>query len=144
PDSSDAEPFSQFDKVRVFSHQRRGITFFIKLLLPLPDHPERFIVDNDHFDRQLMLLDDRKLLHRHLETAVSDYRYHCLLRTPELGSDGCRQAEPHRPQTTRSHPFMWFIELVELCRPHLVLSDIRRNDGLSVCFTVQLLNQPLR
>ena len=49
----------------------------------------------------------------------------------DLGPHRRRQSESHRAQATRGEPRPGATELVELCRPHLVLAHAHRDDRVA-------------
>src|SRR5919198_705167 len=51
---------------------------------------------------------------------------------------------PSRPDWQAARPSRRVVEFVELCRPHLVLADIRSDEGLSFGYLVELLEHELR
>ena len=66
--------------------------------LPLPDHAETGVVEDQDLDRQAFLHDGPELLEGHLEPAVADHRHDLAFRGAELRPDGGREGETHRAE----------------------------------------------
>ncbi len=64
-------------------------------LLPLADHAQVVVVDDQHLDGQLVQGGRGQLAHGHLEAAVADDGPDLLVRVGELRADRRREAEAH-------------------------------------------------
>src|SRR6266851_4494249 len=62
----------------------------------------------------------------------------------ELHAHRRGQAEAHRAEAAGIDPAARLVELVELRRPHLVLADVRSDEGLALGDLVELLQHELR
>ena len=72
------------------------------------------------------------LVHIHAETAVTRNVDDRLVPAPHLGSDGGAQAISHGPQAAGGEKGPWLAVVVILGRPHLVLSHLGDDHGISL------------
>ena len=101
--------------------------------LPLTHHAHVTVVRQHNLDRGAMLSRGRQLLNVHQHRRVTADANDRFIRVRDLRSDGCRQAVTHGAGAARSQPAIGFVETQVLCRPHLVLTDIGRDNGVLVC-----------
>src|ERR671936_295620 len=92
-------------------------------VLPLPDHAEMAVVDEDDDDREALVHRRRQLLLRHLEAAVAVDADDGRVRARGLGADRGRDPVPHRAEAARGDERAGAVAEEVLHRPHLVLSD---------------------
>src|SRR5680860_941640 len=62
----------------------------------------------------------------------------------ELHADRRGQAKTHGAQATGVDPAPWFIELVELRGPHLMLAHVGSDECIAACQLIELLQHILR
>src|SRR5690606_29551730 len=113
-------------------------------LLPLPHHAEVTVVEAENLGGQAVLLAGGELLDIHLDGALARDAGDLCVRVGHLCAHGVGQAHPHGAQATGVQPATRFVKLVVLGRPHLVLTDIGRDDGLATRDFPQLLDDELR
>ena len=116
----------------------------VEQLLPLADHAEVVVVDDQHLDRQLVHRRGGQLGQGHLEAAVADHGPHRLVRTAQLGADGGREAEAHGAGAARRQPVVVLGREQELRGPHLVLAHVGDDDGVAAAQLVQAIEDVLR
>ena len=104
----------------------------IKEILELDNHAQRIVVQDDDFHVDAVLRQGREFLAVHEDTAVTGKDDDCFFRTGDFGTDGSRQAEAHRTQTTGRNEVFWLIRREELGRPHLMLTDVGNGYGVGV------------
>ena len=98
----------------------------------MPNHTQEIVVDDQAFHRELVDRGGGQFFESHLEAAVSDHGPHFFVRTGKLRADRRWKPEAHGSGSTRADPMPVEPGQQELSRPHLVLSDIGRNDRSSV------------
>ena len=98
----------------------------VEHLLPLPNHPEPAVVDDDGHDRQALEDGRGDLLRGHLEAAVAVDADDGRVGAGRLRADRGRHAVAHRPEAARGDERARPIADEVLHRPHLVLADARR------------------
>src|SRR5262245_26258212 len=96
----------------------------VEHLLPLADHAQVVVVDDQHLDLTPVQLRRGQLGHRHLEAAVADDRPDLPLGVGEARADPRREAEAHRPRAAAREPVAVAARAAELRRPHLVLAHV--------------------
>ena len=101
-------------------------------LLPLLDHAVAEIVQHDDLDRQVVGGDGLELADVHADARIAIDVDHELVAPRELRADRGRQAESHRAHAAGGEPQARLAEIEILRRPHLVLADARRDDGLAL------------
>jgi len=137
-------------RVRQLHEVRRVLQVYTRIaavpeqVLPLPDHAEIAVVHARDDDPRVFLTRHGEFLEGHLQPAVADDGDDRLLGAPYLRPDRGRKAVPHRAQTAGGEPRPWAVHLPVLRRPHLVLADIRRHDGLALRHLVDALDDELR
>ena len=113
--------------------------------LPLAHHPHVLVIDDENLDRQFVLHRRRHFLHGHQHRGLAGNVDDERIRMGKLHADRCRQAVAHRAQTTRRHPARRLLEMVELRRPHLMLSHFRGDVGVAILGEfVEALDRVLR
>ncbi len=106
--------------------------------------PSIAVVQVDDLDRQFVLLAGRQLLDTHLDRAFTGDAGHLRARIGEQDAHAVRQTNAHSTQATGVDPATRLVELVVLRSKHLVLADIRGNEGIAAGHFVQLLDHVLR
>ena len=102
----------------------------IKEALPLADHAEDEIVDDDDLHVDVVVGERRHLLAVHHDAAVAGDEDDGLVWTADLRAERRGQAEAHRAEAARRDELARTTFRVELRRPHLMLTDIRRDDRI--------------
>ncbi len=98
-------------------------------LLPLPNHAQIAVVENDEFYRHLVGGRGDQLLNVHLKAAVAGNGEHRAIGDAKGGADRGRQAESHGPQTAGGDVGTRLHKLKVLRGPHLILTDVSDHDG---------------
>ena len=129
--SLDAEGLGKCHEVRERVRVALGVTAPVKELLPLADHAEVLVVDDEDLDRKPVLLNRREFLQVHHERRLAGDAHHQPLGIGDLGADRRREAVAHGAETARRHPAQRALEVEELGRPHLVLADFGRHVGVT-------------
>src|SRR5690606_31490133 len=104
----------------------------IEKLLPLPHHAKKAVVDDGNVNFDAFLRNRRQFCGGHLKAAVAGYDPYFCLRFSELRTNGSRQCKSHRTQATRGDESPWIVVFVVLGLPHLMLSNIRDDDGFTI------------
>ena len=79
-------------------------------------------------------------IHIHTETSVSGNINDLFLRASDLCTDCSAKTISHCSKTAGCQKCSRFFVFVILCRPHLMLSYFRHNDGIPVCLSIDFLN----
>ena len=108
-----------------------GTVSLVEPVLPLHHHAEVLVVEEQHLDGDVFTVAGGELLDVHEDAAVSIDVDNERLWMGDLGPHRRRQSESHRAQATRGEPRPGATELVELCRPHLVLAHADRDDRVA-------------
>ena len=140
----DAEGRGQLHEVGVAFQVGARQAVVVEQLLPLPDHPQVVVVDDQDLDRQLVQGRRGQLAHGHLEAAVADDGPHLLVGVGELRPHRRRHAEAHGPGAARGQPVPVLGGQAELRRPHLVLADVGGDDAVAPAQLVQPVEHVLR
>ena len=98
------------------------------------------VVDNNLDDRNVVSGKCCQLIHVHTETAVTCDVDDRFVRASHFCAHGCSKTESHRSKTAGGQKRSRARITVILRRPHLMLSDIGRDDGFPVRRLVDLLN----
>src|SRR5579862_4916579 len=123
--------FGELDEIR--TEDGRGlVVLLVEELLPLADHAEVSIVDDGDVEVEVLLRDGGELGSGHLEAAVSGDNPDFLVGAGDLGSDGGGKSKAHGSESAGGDQRVRLFVLVVLCFPHLVLADVRDDDGLAV------------
>ena len=104
----------------------------IEQALLLVHQPQRFVVQQDNFDIQLIFGGGGHLLNIHHQAAVAGEADNLALRIRQRRADGRRQAEAHGAEAAGSQPLARTVERVGLRCPHLMLTHIGGDDRLIV------------
>src|SRR5450759_431318 len=104
----------------------------VEEVLPLPHHAETLVVEDDDLERQTGLDRRRERLHGLLKAAIAVQVDDEPVGPPALRAERGRQAEAHRPEAARRDERAGLVALPELRGPHLMLADVRRDDGAEV------------
>src|ERR1017187_6820159 len=99
--------------------------------LPLADHAEMTVVHDDDLDRQAVAGDGGEVRDGHLEAAIAAEGENELIGAGHLRADGGRKPEAHGAEAAGVDPEAGFVEAAELGGPHLVLADVRGDDGVA-------------
>ena len=102
----------------------------IEEILELDNHSQRIVVQDDDFHVDAVFRQGREFLTVHEDTAVAGKDDDCFFGTGHFGTEGSRQAETHRAQTTGRNEVFRLIRREELSCPHLMLTDV--GNGYSV------------
>ncbi len=81
--------------VRSSVERRLGVVLVIDQRLPLMDHAEDGVVEDDRDDRQVVVLDSCKLDAVHAERAITRDMHDALVGVADLGTDGSAETESH-------------------------------------------------
>ena len=73
-----------------------------------------------------------KFLAAHHDAAVAGKQNHLFIRTAQLCTHGGGQTEAHGPQTAAGQEMTGLVHIIELGRPHLMLSYIGHHHGIFV------------
>ena len=135
-----AERLSNLDKVCLILENGIGIPFSVEQRLPLAYHAEYVVVDNNLDDRNVVSGKCCQLIHVHTETAVTCDVDDRFVRASHFCAHGCSKTESHRSKTAGGQKRSRARITVILRRPHLMLSDIRCDNCLSVRCLIDLLD----
>ena len=111
----------------------------IEQALPLANHAQNAVVDDDDLDIDVVIGNRRKLLAVHHDAAIACEQHDLAVRLADLGPHRRRQAIAHGPLATRGQEMTRLIDVKKLRRPHLMLADIRDGDRI---FIRQLADLP--
>src|SRR5207245_1024841 len=100
----DAIAFRELHEIRLDWDRRGSITFVKEKILPLFNHTQELVVQDDGFHVEIMFFHDGQFLHGHLETAVPRDVNDRGVRISERGPDRRRETKTHRSQPARSDP----------------------------------------
>ncbi len=150
-DVARATKIEAFDSIRFRQLNKVGVAFeihtvsavFVEQFLPLTNHAEVVVVQNNNLDRQLMDRSCRQLKQRHLKTAVSTETDNQIVGTPKLRADGSGQTETHRARSAGAEEVIRVVRLIELSSPHLMLSDIGDNNSFAFGEFIKLVDDML-
>ena len=98
--------------------------------LPLPDHAELAVVEQQDLEREAVAPDRRQLVDVHHDRAVAAHRQHGRVRIGEQRPDPGRDAIAHRAETGAGQVRVRAGEAAMLRHPHLVLADIAGDDQI--------------
>ena len=104
----------------------------VKHALPLIDHAQDVVVENDDFDVDTVLMECGKFLTVHHDAAVAGKEDDRRSGTADFSTHGRRKAVPHRPQSPGGNEVPRFIQVEELSRPHLMLADVGNDDRILI------------
>jgi hypothetical protein len=116
----------------------------VEHFLPLADHAQHAVVQVDDLDRQTVLLAGRQLLDVHLDRTLAGDAGNRHIRIGHQDAHAVRQADAHGAQTAGVDPAARLVELVVLGGKHLVLADVRGDEGIAPGHFVELLDHVLR
>src|ERR1700756_4490766 len=97
-------------------------------MLPLPDHANAEIVEQQDFDWNTVRAGRLEFAHVHADTAVAVDVDHEGIRLRELSAGRRGQAETHRPHAPRRQEVSRLDEIEELRSPHLMLANACADD----------------
>ncbi|ENN87686.1 hypothetical protein RHSP_45851 [Rhizobium freirei PRF 81] len=122
----------QLDEIRHRFRIGIGQAVAVQQLLPLTNHAHVLVVQDEDLDRRVVLDSRRHFLNAHLDRGIAGNVDDQAFRMGDLHAKCCRQAIAHGPEAARGHPAVRLFETEELCRPHLVLADFRRDVGVAM------------
>src|SRR5690606_21810793 len=94
------------------------------------DHAHVLVVEDEHLDGEAELTGGAELLDVHLDRGLAGDVDHQPPGVAELGPDGSGKAVAHRAKPAAGEPAVGLVEAEVLRRPHLVLADLRGDDGV--------------
>ena len=100
--------------------------FLVKECLPLSDHPQHMIVDNNLNHRKMIAGGGGQLIHVHSKAAVAPDIDAGGIRVSRLGTDTGTKSISHGTKASGSQKGSGLMKGEILGRPDLMLSDIRR------------------
>ena len=119
------------------------IAFAVEELLPLTDHAQAAVVDDDADEVFALACRGEQLHACHLEATVAGDMHHLRIRLSKGCTKRTRQAEAHRAAAATRQMMTRLIDYKMLRCPHLVLSNIGYiNRMLALKGAAQLLHQP--
>ena len=113
----------------------------VKKSLPLPDHAENKIVDDNDFNINVVVGDCRKLLNIHHNRAVAREQHDIFLGTSQLRAHSGGQSEAHSSEPARSQKLSRLVRFEKLRRPHLMLSNVRDDDCIFIADTADFADK---
>ena len=116
----------------------------VEQALPLADHAEDLVADDDDLDIDVVVGNRREFLAVHHDAAVAREEDDRGIRTADLGTHRGRQAVAHCALAARRQEVTRLVDLEELCRPHLVLADIRHADRIAAHEAADLADERTR
>ena len=139
----DAVGFAEFDEVGVAEQIDAAFAVVEEQLLPLADHAEVAVVEDDDFDGQLVNGGGGQFKQGHLEAAVARDGGNDFVWAGELSADGGGETEAHGAGTAGAEPMVAGVVFVELGGPHLVLAHVGGDDGFAFGELVELVDDLL-
>src|SRR5713101_5348871 len=131
--AADAEGIRERGKIR--RDERSGhVALVVEELLPLADHAEIAVIDDGDLDVDLFLDDGSQFAHGHLEPAITHDDPYFGAGLCEFRADGGWKSKTHGAESAGSDQRAGAIVVVILRLPHLMLADIRDDDGFAVGF----------
>src|SRR5665647_279573 len=97
----------------------------IKELLPLSDHAEIHVVQDNNLYRDLVGCDGTELLDIHLDTSITGNIEDRNIRAGKMRPHCSREPISHSTETPGCNPGTRGVETEVLRSPHLVLTDFR-------------------
>jgi len=122
----------------------RTETVVIEQRLPLADHAKIAVVHHDDLDGQSVRSDGGEFGDGHLKAAITADREDEFIGTGHLRAQCGGESKAHRAEAAGINPEARFVEADQLGRPHLVLPDVRSDDGLAAGETIDLIHKVLR
>src|SRR5690554_436150 len=116
---------------------------FVVEVLPLANHAQRGIIEVDDLDSAPELLTGGKLLHHHLEAALTGNTDHVFVGEVLLDAHGGGEAKAHGAKPARGNEAVGLVELVVLGSKYLVLTHIGGHVGLTTGHFAQRLDNLL-
>ena len=138
PLAGDSEAFAKLDIVRVDALQvlriaEEGVPAIssVEAVLPLHDHAEVLVVQNDCFRRDALDVGCGELLDIHQKRSVTIDVDHLFVRHGDFRAHRCGVAESHGSQPGRGDEGAGLVEIIKLPGPHLVLTHAGGDDRLA-------------
>ena len=125
----DIKGAGQRQKIGVVGQNGFAVAAVEKELLPLANHAEALVIEQQDFHRQFFTFDGAQLLDIHHDRAVARYADHGVVGTGDLRADCGGQAEAHGAQAAGGDEIFRRVEVHMLRSPHLVLADVGGDDG---------------
>src|SRR5579884_366787 len=104
--------------------RRFGVAAAVEELLPLANHAEVAVVQDDDLEIETEIGDGGELLDVHLDAAVAGHDPDITFRRADLHAHRGGKGESHSPETTGGDVGIGVVVAVELSGPHLVLPDV--------------------
>ncbi|MNK90989.1 hypothetical protein D3C87_1110620 [compost metagenome] len=120
------------------------MTAAVAHVLPLANHAQHTVVQDDDFYRQTILQAGRQFLNVHLDAALARYAGDVVIREAQLDAHGRRETEAHGAQATGVDPAVRLVELVVLRSKHLVLAHVGGHKGVAIGHFAQGFDHGLR
>ena len=80
-----------------------------------------------------------QFIHIHTEASVTCYIYNCFFRSAHLCANCSAKTVAHGSKAAGSKKSSWLFVFIILCRPHLVLSNLCGDDGITVRQLIKFL-----
>ena len=129
PCAPQAVGLGQLDEVGAPVQVGLGIPLTVDQMLPLADHAQGVVVENQDNHRDVVVLHGAQLVAVHAEAAVAGAEEHGGVRVAHLGAHGGPQAEAHGAEAAGGDELAGPVEMVVLGGPHLVLAHIGGHNG---------------
>ena len=113
--------FSYFYEIGV-PERRVDVVFVVKKVLPLTDHAEESIIEDDDLYGDVILGNRAEFLNIHLDASVS--RETPGVMAGEAGSHSGWEREAHGAESSAGEEFFGFGGAGTLSGPHFVLADV--------------------
>ena len=133
PAAPDAVGVGQLDEVGGKVQVGLGEAALVEQVLPLVDHAQGMVVEDDHDDGDVVVGDGGQLLAVHTEAAVAGHEQHRFLGVAHLGADGGAEAEAHGAEAAGGDELAGVVEVEVLDGPHLMLAHVGTYDGVAGC-----------
>ena len=149
-DTGDFVPFRNCHKIgisslRVAIHQLSISTdTSIETVFPLSHHSKMLVVQNNHLHTDIFRAECSQFLNIHLERTVAVDIDDCLFRECNFCTHCSGQTKAHGTKSAGSQELARELQRIELCRPHLMLSDTGNDDCIAIGEFTKLFNHKLR
>ena len=115
--------FSKTNKIKRRQNSRR-VTFIIKNLLPLTDHTQTTVIDDNSNKRSAFTHRCIDFHTGHFKSSVAADLYNLRLRQGNFSSQGCRQTKSHRSAAAAGQMMPRRVYFQMQGCPHLILPDV--------------------
>ena len=113
----------------------------IKKSLPLTDHAEDKVVDDDDFYINVVVGDCGELLNVHHDWAVAGEEHDVFFGASEFCAHCRGETVAHCAQAAACQKLSRFAGFEKLCRPHLVLADVCHGDCIFVAHAADFADE---